>query len=85
MQTDECTAAYGTWKNEFNFKSTSMKTLRCRDAGFNCDKEIHAQTEEGVLTQAAEHAEKVHNVKVTPEMANKIKTLIRSEADPANA
>ncbi|MBD0277661.1 MAG: DUF1059 domain-containing protein [Flavisolibacter sp.] len=23
-----------------------MKVLRCRDAGFDCDKEIHASTEE---------------------------------------
>ena len=62
-----------------------MKTLRCRDAGFDCDKEIHAQTEEAVLRQAAEHAENVHNVRVTPEMAAKIKTLIKSEGDPAKA
>ena len=56
-----------------------MKTLRCRDAGFDCHKEIHAPTEEAVLAQAAEHAEKAHNVKVTPEMAGKIRTLIRSD------
>jgi predicted small metal-binding protein len=60
-----------------------MKTLRCRDAGFDCDKEIHAPTEEDVLVEAAEHAEKVHQVKVTPEMAAQIKTLIKSDADPA--
>jgi predicted small metal-binding protein len=58
-----------------------MKTLRCRDAGFDCDEEIHAPTEEAVLIQAAEHAERIHNVKVTPEMAGKIRTLIRSEDD----
>lgn len=57
-----------------------MKTLRCRDAGFDCDKEIHAPTEEGVMAQAAEHAEKVHYVKVTPELAGQIKRLIREGA-----
>ena len=56
-----------------------MKTLRCRDAGFDCDKEIKAPTEEAVLAQAAEHAERVHNVKVTPEMAGQIKGLIKDE------
>lgn len=56
-----------------------MKTLRCRDAGFDCEKEIHADTEEEVLKQAAEHARKVHNVNVTPELASQIKGLIRDE------
>ena len=56
-----------------------MKTLRCRDAGFDCDKEIHASTDDAVLSQAAEHAFKVHNVKVTPELAGQIKKLIREE------
>ncbi len=59
-----------------------MKTLRCRDAGFDCDKEIHAPTEEAVLAQAAEHAEKHHNVKVTPELAGQIKRLIRDGGAP---
>ena len=58
-----------------------MKTLRCRDAGFDCDKEIHAPTEDAVLSQAAEHAQKVHHVQVTPEMAGHIKTLIRESPD----
>lgn len=56
-----------------------MKTLRCRDAGFDCNEEIHASTEAAVLTQAAEHAEKVHNVKVTPEMADQIRGLISDD------
>lgn len=54
-----------------------MKTLRCRDAGFDCDKVIQGSTEEAVLSQAAEHAQKVHNVKVTPELAGHIRTLIK--------
>lgn len=57
-----------------------MKTLRCRDAGFDCEKEIKAPTDDAVLAQAAEHAEKVHNVKVTPEMARQIKGLIRDDS-----
>jgi predicted small metal-binding protein len=56
-----------------------MKTLLCRDAGFDCDKKIHGLTEEAVLAQAAEHALKVHQVKVTPELANQIKTLIKDD------
>ena len=56
-----------------------MKTLRCRDAGFDCDAQIHASTEAEVLTQAAAHAANVHHVTITPEMAEEIKTLIRDE------
>ena len=56
-----------------------MKTLRCRDAGFDCSKEIQASTEEEVLRQAADHAQKVHNVQVTPQLAAQIKTLIKDK------
>ena len=58
-----------------------MKTLRCKDAGFDCEREIHAPTEEEVLAQAAEHAKKVHNVNVTPELAGQIRKLIRDGED----
>jgi predicted small metal-binding protein len=56
-----------------------MKTLHCADAGFDCNAVIHAETEEEVLSQAAEHALSVHNTSVTPEMAEQIKTLIKEE------
>ncbi len=56
-----------------------MKVLRCRDVGFECDHEIHAQSEKEVLRQAAEHAQQKHGVEVTPELAAKVQTLIRDE------
>ena len=56
-----------------------MKTLHCRDAGFNCEGVIRANSEEEVLSQAAKHAQEVHGVSVTPEMADQLKTLIREE------
>jgi predicted small metal-binding protein len=56
-----------------------MKTLHCADAGFDCKAVIHAQTEEEVLMQAAEHAHSVHGTTVTPEMAEQIKGLIKDE------
>ncbi|MBO0930606.1 DUF1059 domain-containing protein [Fibrella aquatilis] len=57
-----------------------MKTLKCRDAGFDCTAQIQAETDEEVLAQAAEHASTVHGVTVTPELAAGLKTLIRQEA-----
>jgi predicted small metal-binding protein len=56
-----------------------MKKLNCADAGFVCDAVVSAGTEEEVLTIAAEHAQSVHGVTVTPEMAEQIRTLIKDE------
>ena len=56
-----------------------MKTLHCREAGFDCEGVIHANTEEEVLQQAAEHAQLVHGVTVTPELAEQIKTVIKDD------
>ena len=56
-----------------------MKVPLCRDAGFDCDRKIRAETEEEILNQAGEHVRTVHNVEVTPEMASKVKSLIHDE------
>ncbi|RZU31801.1 DUF1059 domain-containing protein [Blastococcus saxobsidens] len=54
-----------------------MKELKCRDAGFDCDAVVHGETTDEVMAQAAPHAEQVHGVDVTPELADQIKGLIR--------
>lgn len=59
-----------------------MKTLKCRDAGFDCDAVVRAETEQEVLEQAAAHAKEAHGVDVTPEMAQQIQGLIREENSP---
>jgi predicted small metal-binding protein len=56
-----------------------MKTLKCADAGFDCPGVIQANSDEEVLNQAAQHAREVHNVTVTPELAEQLKTLIKDE------
>ncbi len=57
-----------------------MKTLRCRDAGFDCPAEMRGETEEEVMRQAAEHARAVHNLtEISQEAAEKIRALIRDE------
>ncbi len=56
-----------------------MKVLSCRDAGFDCPQVIRAESENEVLQQAAAHAVAVHQVAVTPQMAEAIKGLIREE------
>jgi predicted small metal-binding protein len=56
-----------------------MKTLKCSDLGFDCKAVVKANNEEEVLKIAAEHALAVHNVTVTPQMADQIRTLIKDE------
>ena len=57
-----------------------MKTLRCRDAGFDCAAVMRAETEEEVLQQAGEHARTVHNLsEISEQTVEKIRTLIHDE------
>ena len=56
-----------------------MKTLRCSDAGFDCEGKLRAESEEEILRQAAEHARTAHNLEVTPELAQQLRTLIKDE------
>lgn len=56
-----------------------MKVLRCKDVGFDCPEEIRAESEEQVLQQAAQHAQKAHNLEVTPELVEQVKSKIREE------
>jgi predicted small metal-binding protein len=62
-----------------------MKILHCSDAGFDCKAVVRANTEEEVLKKAAEHAQTVHGVTLTPEMAAQIKTLIKEEEERIRA
>lgn len=54
------------------------RVLRCRDAGMDCDAVIKGKTDDDVLRQAAQHAEKTHGMKPTAEMAAKLRTLIKN-------
>ncbi len=56
-----------------------MKQLRCRDAGFDCEYEIRAETTDEVLQQAAEHVQSVHNLEVTPELVEQVRGLIQDK------
>lgn len=54
-----------------------MKTLHCRELGFDCDGVVKAETETEVLQQAAQHAQTVHGVTITPELAQQARALIK--------
>jgi predicted small metal-binding protein len=56
------------------------KVIHCKDAGFDCEGVVKADSEEEVLKMAAEHAKQVHGVgQMTDEMVQKVKTIIRDE------
>jgi predicted small metal-binding protein len=60
------------------------KVIHCRDVGFDCDGVIKAQTEEQALALAADHARNVHGVRqITPEIVEKIKSVMREEEPSA--
>jgi len=59
-----------------------MFELCCRNVGFDCPGIVTGTTADDVLSQAAEHAWVVHGVRVTPEMAAKVATMIRAVPPP---
>lgn len=58
-----------------------MKVLRCREVGFDCNHEIRAESAAEILQKAAEHAQLVHHMTVTAEIAEQVKSLIKEERE----
>jgi predicted small metal-binding protein len=56
-----------------------VKVLKCRDAGFDCDRVVHAETEQELMAEVAEHVTKDHEIEVTPELVEQIKPLVKEE------
>jgi predicted small metal-binding protein len=57
-----------------------MKTLSCREAGFDCDYVVKGETDEEIFKNGGEHAMKHHGMKpseITPEFKEKL-SLIRT-------
>jgi predicted small metal-binding protein len=56
------------------------KVLRCNDLMPGCPFEARGDSEESVLTQAAEHAKTAHNLTDIPEeMISKVRGAIRDD------
>ena len=62
-----------------------MKTLPCRDIGFDCSFVVEADSEEQVLAQADQHAAEAHQITVTDKVAGQVRTLIRDSDDASAA
>ena len=56
------------------------KIIHCKDLGFDCQGVLEAETNEELLTMAAEHAKDAHGVEqVSDEMFQKLKAVIREK------
>ena len=58
-----------------------VKSISCREAGFDCDYVVKGETEEEVMNNGTEHVQKVHGIKeedITTEMKQKIRGFIRT-------
>jgi predicted small metal-binding protein len=58
-----------------------MKTIMCREVGFDCDTIVKGETENEVMQRGVEHAMTVHGMKendCTPEFKEKVRGLIRT-------
>jgi predicted small metal-binding protein len=57
-----------------------MKTINCREAGFECDYIVKGQSEEEVMKNGADHVTREHGMKpddITPQFKEKVRSLIR--------
>jgi predicted small metal-binding protein len=49
------------------------RVVRCRDAGLDCDFEVHGESEENILDMCAAHVRSVHGMDENPfELAEQI-------------
>ncbi len=58
-----------------------MLTLKCRDAGFDCEHVIAGENEQEIMNDVTVHATKVHGLTsddMNSQMIEKIKRLIKT-------
>ena len=60
----------------------AKKVLNCRDLGMDCKRKVRGYNEGEVLMKTIQHIMWDHKVeKVTPEMKEKIRSLIKDESE----
>jgi predicted small metal-binding protein len=58
-----------------------MKTVTCREAGFDCDYVVKGETDDEVMKGGVQHLVKDHRMReedITPEMKEKVRRLIHT-------
>jgi predicted small metal-binding protein len=55
-----------------------VKQLDCRDIGFDCDETIRGESEQEIMSQAAEHAREAHGLtEIDEDTGQRIRQQIR--------
>ena len=55
------------------------KVLKCGDLMPECDFEARGETDEDILNAAAAHAKEAHGLEPTPELVEKVKSVVHEE------
>jgi predicted small metal-binding protein len=58
-----------------------MKTVTCREAGFDCDYVVKGETDDEVMKTGVQHLVKDHGMReedITPGMKEKVRKLIHT-------
>lgn len=56
------------------------KVIRCKEAGIDCDFVAKGQSDDEVMRVVAEHGKQKHGMtQITPDLQQKIRSLIRNE------
>jgi len=58
-----------------------VPTFKCRDIGMDCDFEMSAANDEELMQKVAAHASSVHNLEMSPELSQKIRSAIKEETE----
>jgi predicted small metal-binding protein len=61
-----------------------MKDFHCRDAGMSCDFVARGTSEKEIVAQAGQHAQQVHSMALTPDLADRVRGLIHDESSDAH-
>jgi predicted small metal-binding protein len=67
--------------NTYNNIYSCMKTVTCREAGFDCDYVVEGESEDEVMKRGVEHLVKDHGMQeenITPGMKEKVRKLIHT-------
>lgn len=56
----------------------TVRELRCRDAGFDCDAVVRGQTDDEIFALAGPHAREVHGVEVTSGLREQLTGLVHN-------
>ena len=57
---------------------TTIRRMACKDTGNKCDAVFEGQNDDRVVVEAIEHLAQTHGEFLTPDLAARVRTLIKS-------